>query len=328
MRLAVALLLALRAASAAAATFTVTTTSDSGAGSLRQAIEDANTAAGLDTIAFNVSGPGCSGSGVCTIAPTTALPVITVSCPHRRLHAGGLLDNTNATGAINAVLKIVVSGAVAPRRFRRLPLQHRRSRRLDGAGPRHQRRLYLGCEGLGPKHRRAGMLHRYRRLGDESGRKRPRIYADGFFGASGLSVGGPAAADRNLFAGQTGTISSTRPRRDDPGKPPRHRQDGRGGDGSVPPVGDRINVAAAGGTVVRDNVIAGGTGEGVQIGDNFGSTLTFFGNFIGTDTTGTVNLGNPATGIRIVNADDVTIGGTGAGEANIIAFNGGAGVML
>ena len=90
----------------------------------------------------------------------------------------------------------------------------------------------------------------------------------------------------------------------------------------------KLNVAAAGGTVVRDNVIAGGTAEGVSIGDNFGSTLTFFGNFIGTDTTGTVNLGNPATGIRNFNADDVTIGGTGAGEANVIAFNGGAGVML
>jgi len=57
-------------------TFTVTNTSNSGAGSLRQAILDANACAGTDTIAFNVSGAGCSG-GVCTIAPTSTLPTVT-----------------------------------------------------------------------------------------------------------------------------------------------------------------------------------------------------------------------------------------------------------
>ena len=39
-----------------AATFTVTKTNDSGAGSLRQAILDANANPGLDTIAFNIAG--------------------------------------------------------------------------------------------------------------------------------------------------------------------------------------------------------------------------------------------------------------------------------
>jgi len=41
-----------------AATLTVTTTADSGAGSLRQAILDANSGAGADTIEFNISGGG------------------------------------------------------------------------------------------------------------------------------------------------------------------------------------------------------------------------------------------------------------------------------
>jgi hypothetical protein len=43
--------------SASAATFTVTNTMDSGNGSLRQAILDANAAAGLDTINFNIRRP-------------------------------------------------------------------------------------------------------------------------------------------------------------------------------------------------------------------------------------------------------------------------------
>ncbi len=50
-----ALLAILPALDATAATFTVTNTKDSGAGSLRQAITDANTAAGADTIVFDAS---------------------------------------------------------------------------------------------------------------------------------------------------------------------------------------------------------------------------------------------------------------------------------
>ena len=51
---------------------TVTNTNDSGAGSLRQAILDANAAPGVDTITFNIAG-----TGVRTIQPLTELPVIT-----------------------------------------------------------------------------------------------------------------------------------------------------------------------------------------------------------------------------------------------------------
>src|SRR5262249_30506086 len=53
-------------------TYVVTTTSDSGAGSLRQAILDANANAGADTINF-----GIGAGGQQTIAPLSALPTIT-----------------------------------------------------------------------------------------------------------------------------------------------------------------------------------------------------------------------------------------------------------
>jgi predicted outer membrane repeat protein len=53
-----------------AATFTVTTTNDSGPGSLRQAVIDANAAAGADTIVFTVAPPA-------TISLLSALPTIT-----------------------------------------------------------------------------------------------------------------------------------------------------------------------------------------------------------------------------------------------------------
>lgn len=54
-----------------AATYTVTTTADSGAGSLRQAILDANANPGTDTINFAI------GSGNQTIGPATDLPEVT-----------------------------------------------------------------------------------------------------------------------------------------------------------------------------------------------------------------------------------------------------------
>src|SRR5262245_56776486 len=54
------------------ATFVVTNVNNPGAGSLRQAILDANSSSGADTITFNIPG-----SGVHTIAPTSALPNIT-----------------------------------------------------------------------------------------------------------------------------------------------------------------------------------------------------------------------------------------------------------
>src|SRR5437763_967400 len=59
----------------APATFTVLNTADSGAGSLRQAILDANATANVpDQINFNIQA-----AGVQTIAPASALPDITDS---------------------------------------------------------------------------------------------------------------------------------------------------------------------------------------------------------------------------------------------------------
>src|SRR5215210_1430061 len=52
--------------------FVVTNTNDAGAGSLRQAILDANANPGPDDITFNISG-----AGVHTITPLTPLPAAT-----------------------------------------------------------------------------------------------------------------------------------------------------------------------------------------------------------------------------------------------------------
>src|SRR5687768_16259903 len=57
-------------------TYTVLNTADAGAGSLRQAILDANMNPGPDLIHFDIPGPGGAG-GVHTIAPLSVLPELT-----------------------------------------------------------------------------------------------------------------------------------------------------------------------------------------------------------------------------------------------------------
>ena len=59
------------------AAFSVTTTADGGAGSLRQAITDANATPGPDTIEFNIPAGQCQASGVCVITLATSLPTVT-----------------------------------------------------------------------------------------------------------------------------------------------------------------------------------------------------------------------------------------------------------
>jgi hypothetical protein len=90
---------------AIANTFTVTNTSDSGAGSLRQAILDANANIGADAISFNIPG-----TGVHTITPVTFLPLITDSVTIDGYTQPGSSENTLANDD-NAVLRIVLDGS-------------------------------------------------------------------------------------------------------------------------------------------------------------------------------------------------------------------------
>ncbi len=123
-----ALLFWAAAAPLAAATFTVTNTDDSGPGSLRQAITDAEAAAGADTIAFAIPG-----AGVHTITPLTLLPIISQPLTIDGYTQPGSSPNTNADRCAEHR---------APDRDRRhhrpQSLHHDRLQRRDGARSRHQ----------------------------------------------------------------------------------------------------------------------------------------------------------------------------------------------
>src|SRR5262245_53594969 len=85
-------------------TYTVVNTNDSGAGSLRQAILDANANAGPDTIEFNIPG-----SGVHTISPASVLPIITGPVTINGYTQTGATPNTDPV-ADNAVILIEIDG--------------------------------------------------------------------------------------------------------------------------------------------------------------------------------------------------------------------------
>ncbi len=72
------------------------------------------------------------------------------------------------------------------------------------------------------------------------------------------------------------------------------------------------------------NVISGNDDDGVAHLQATGSEVQ--GNYIGTDASGTQDLGNTQDGVRLEATLDNTIGGTEDGAANTIAFNGGDGV--
>lgn len=91
-------------AATGAATFSVTNTANGGTGSLRQAILDANAAAGADTIEFSIPGAGPH-----TIAVTTSLPGLTGPVTIDGYTQAGAAPNTLVAGT-NAQIRIEIRG--------------------------------------------------------------------------------------------------------------------------------------------------------------------------------------------------------------------------
>ncbi len=75
------------------------------------------------------------------------------------------------------------------------------------------------------------------------------------------------------------------------------------------------------------NLIGGNTIQGILLYSSSGYTVQ--GNYIGTDATGTLDLGNGQHGITFSSTStNHLIGGTGVGEGNVIAFSGGDGINV
>lgn len=325
----IAIALLASVSSASAATFTVTNTNDSGPGSLRDAITQANAAAGADTIAFNISGAGCDGAGVCTITPASLLPAISDTVLIDGYTQPGASPNTNATGAINAVLKIVLAG---PNGAGGGGIS------IGGANSTVRGLVINGGFVYGVWVTAASVAVRGCFIGTDVTGMTPApnqqgVHALGFEGATGLTIGGPAPADRNLISGQgqgAHVLLWDVPNATIEGNLLGTDVTGATSIGTYPTSYPNQSIwlrPGATSSAIRGNVVAGGALGGIYIDLPSPSETIVQGNFIGTDVTGSVNLGNPDSGIFLY-ASDVRVGGTNPGEGNVIAFNGGAGIML
>ena len=242
----------------AAATFLVINTDDTGAGSLRQAILDANGNPGLDTIAFDIPG-----ADVHTISPATALPFITNPVVIDGYSQPGASPNTDPEG-FNGTLLIELSGAS--------------SAPMNGLG------ISAGGSTV-----RGLVINGFKGLTTDTGN------------AILLNTAGGNHIEGNFIGTDPGGTLA------------------QGNEDDAIIVGSHDNVI--GGTTPAARNVISAQGRVALFIVTSGNVIQ--GNFIGTQKDGLSPLGNQSA-IGFVGggfADNNTIGGTAAGEANVIAFN-------
>jgi len=301
---------------ALATTFTVTNTNDSGPGSLRQAITDANATPDLDTINFSI------GSGVQTInvGSTTglALPIITSPLT---------IDGTTQPGYPGSPL-IELNGASAA-----------------GGGANG---LYIAA---GSSTIKALVINRFGGLGIKIEPLGGNIIAGNFIGTDvtgtvdlgnslgGVAInslgndtiGGTAAGARNVISGNDSFgiaiegVGGNLVQGNYIGTDVTGTADlGNSGVAGVLILSSSNNTI--GGTSVgARNVISGNDDEGIEI-HTTGNLVQ--GNYIGTDVSGTADLGNTNNGVAIIDVGSNTIGGTTAGARNVISGNNSHGIGI
>ena len=384
---------ALLAALALGNTYTVSSTADAGAGSLRQAILDANANLGTDAIAFNIPG-----GGVHTIAPASPLPKLTSPVTIDGYTQPGASPNTNPPEqGLNSVLQIEIDctnagnyclvigaddvtlrglvinrgiGGVAtdfltlvhnpviegcflgtsPDGLTAMALpagitfgQHQNGR-IGGTSP--GARNLLATTGTGTLLQSSfapnngtiiqGNLFCTDKTGlvpiETSNQSRFGIALQGGVGGgntSNMTVGGLTPAAGNVFACSDAGLRLTN-MADVAVQGNKFGVDPSGTRGIARGVGTGIYLEGGDNTVVIGGTAAGaGNVMGsmlVGIASFGGNETVIQGNFIGTDATGTIDLGNALQGIMIQGGANNTIGGTGAGEGNAILYNRNGGI--
>ncbi len=318
----------------AASTFTVINISDSGAGSLRQAILDANATVGQDTIAFNIPG-----TGVHTITPNSVLPAITESVVIDGYTQPGSSPNNLANGD-NAVLLVELDGSGIPGGAVLTPGLQINASNCEVKGLVINRFIGEGISIVGSAgSHTSGNIIQGNFIGTNATGTVARGNNDGVkiqFSNNNL-IGGTTAAARNVLSGNGGrgilvaTGASTNLIQ---GNFIGTTVDGTAalGNSSGGIFSGGTGPDTIGGTVAgARNVISGNVANAgifIQSGTSTGPVIQ--GNLIGTDVTGTVALGNHF-GIWLNFGSSLgngTIGGTADGARNVISGNRSDGVFI
>jgi len=318
------IVLGLSCAFSPAATFVVTNADDTGPGSVRQALLDANSTPGANLIQFNLPG-----SGVRTLAPLSALPLITNSVTIDGYSQPGSRPNTLANSN-NAVLLV----------------------RLDGVNLTNGFPIGLGFTNAGNNTVRGLIIVRfytgiqlYASSGNTIAGNWIGLDADGvargnrgtgvevacavFNRSTGNLIGGVTPADRNVISGNWAGVSFTPTSADH--NAVQGNFIGTDATGALP----RGNLFEGVTVQSATNIVIGGTSPGARnlICANgtgillLGSSHDLVqGNFIGIDVTGHYALGNTGDGIDLQGSAFNTIGEANAG--NLIGDNSGYGIFL
>ncbi|MSU58715.1 MAG: hypothetical protein EXS35_11155 [Pedosphaera sp.] len=295
-----------------AATFTVVNTNATGDGSLQQAIFDANTNAGTDTITFAITNLSN------TIRPAAALPIIVepvtidgrtqtgfVSAPIVEISggsAGAAADGLKINTSNCVISALVINGFLGDG----IEITNGANNTVEGC--------YLGLNLAGTVdtgNTLNGILltnAANNTVGGPGATNRNYISGNN---ASGINVGGATAVSNSILGNVIGLNVTN---------------------GAVANSTDGIRVNAPftsiGGSVSgARNVISGNTSDGIEVGA-LGTNCVVKGNYIGTDTGGTLDKGNTADGIFVNTAAGAIIGGTAAGEGNLISGNNSSGIEL
>jgi hypothetical protein len=271
------------------ATFTVTTVADSGAGSLRQAMLDANASGGQDTIAFAIA------SGAQTIAPTSAFPDLTDS-------AGTIIDGSTQPGfAVGSPIITVdgTSAGVATIGFN-----------LAGGNNTIRGLVVQNFDG-GQIAISGGTGHQM--LGNTIANAVGTTAAAISVGTTNNRVGAPGDENRNVISGLVDITA------DD--NIVENNRIGTNADGTAAAANRRggVMIDGAAHAIILNNLISGSQFQGIH---TFGATGgTIEGNFIGTNAAGTAALANDDIGIFIEE-----LGGQWTIRGNVISGNGGVGI--
>ncbi len=87
------------------------------------------------------------------------------------------------------------------------------------------------------------------------------------------------------------------------------------------------NIVIGGSAAGAGNVVAGSSDSGIEVGNSTGVIAQ--GNYVGTDRTAALNLGNTGSGIVLFGTSSGNlIGGTASGTGNVVAHSGNNGVYL
>ncbi len=305
-----------------ATVLTVTHTGDSGAGSLRQALTDANAAPNFNRIHFNIPGACPRVIALASLLPTIAHPVAIDGYTQP-----GASRNTTATGN-NATLCVVIEGNDQITGAYGLNV-------ATDASPE----ATVSIEGLafsghsiaavqfagGRDHRLAGV-----RIGGTAGAYglRPSGIGVRVGGATqGVRIGGPNAGDRNIMVGALGAgISVSGTGANQPHDTTIENNFIGTANGSDTLGNHRGILISGGGHTIRNNVISGNLSHGIELSGGDVVDTVVLDNRIGIPAACAGpcgNRGNGGHGVRIAGGASASIV-----QHNHIAFNGGDGVAV